>query len=80
MQGESANDLERIGRNVKLARVERGWTQEELAFALAQRGKSTDRGYISRVEQGKHNPSVATLIAFARTMEVPPAKLLDGIE
>lgn len=73
-------DLGRIGANVKAFRIARAWTQEELAHALGESGKPTDRAYISRVESGQHNPSTTTLLRIARSLGVRPAELLDGIE
>lgn len=73
-------DLERLGQNVKAARVARAWTQEQLVHELDQMGRKADRGYISRVEAGKHNPGATTVIQLARALGVRPADLLDGID
>lgn len=80
MGADLHDELQRLGRNVKVARVEKGWTQEELAFALGETGNPTDRAYISRVETGQHNPSATTVIRLARALGVTPSELLDGIE
>lgn len=80
MAREFNNELRRIGRNLKVARTARGWTQEELAFALGESGKPVDRAYISRIETGQHNPSAIAMIRLARALTTHPASLLDGIE
>lgn len=62
--------LERLGKTVAALRRERGWTQAD----LAERSKLT-RGYIARVEIGRHDPSFTTLVALARALRVPVADL-----
>ncbi len=34
---------------------------------------------ISRLERSMRDPRLATIVKLARALEVPPAKLLDGI-
>jgi transcriptional regulator with XRE-family HTH domain len=34
---------------------------------------------ISRLERSKRDPRLATIVKLARALEIPPAKLLDGI-
>jgi transcriptional regulator with XRE-family HTH domain len=65
---------ERFGANVRRARLARGWTQEDLAghtgLAVVQ---------VSRVERGKREVRITTLIRLIGALEVPPAELLDGL-
>lgn len=59
---------------MRRARLARGWTQEDLAghtgLAVVQ---------VSRVERGKREVRITTLIRLIGALEVPPAELLDGL-
>jgi transcriptional regulator with XRE-family HTH domain len=48
--------LRLIGGNVKARRVERGWTQEQLADQ-----SELDQRYISSLENGRRNPTILKL-------------------
>lgn len=61
-----------IGWNLRSLRVERGMSQERLAFESA-----TDRSYVGRVERGSENVTIDRLDAFAKALGVRPAKLLE---
>jgi transcriptional regulator with XRE-family HTH domain len=65
---------ERFGRNVRAARLSRGWTQEELA---AQSGLAVVQ--VSRIERGKREVRLTTLVRLLAALEVSPATLLDGL-
>lgn len=52
--------------NVKRLRKERGWSQANLADKM---GVHTN--HVNRMETGKYNPSLDTLIKLAETFEVP---------
>lgn len=74
-------ELQRLGKNLKLARIERDMTQEEVAFALGEGdGSGADRGYISRLERGQLNPSASTVLRLARVLRTTPAALFEGVE
>lgn len=61
-----------LGSNLRAARKKRGWTQEDLA------GRSgVQAGEVSRMEAGKRDPQVSTLLKLARALEVPPGQLLE---
>jgi ribosome-binding protein aMBF1 (putative translation factor) len=49
--GMAITDIE-IGQNVQRARYRRGWTQADLAAAVA-----LDRSTVSRIEQGRRSPT-----------------------
>lgn len=67
-------DIQRqLGLNVRRLREKCGWSQEELA---AQ--SHLHRTYISGVERGIRNPTVAVLQEIAAALDVPPAKLLES--
>lgn len=60
-----------LARNLKRLRLARGWSQEELA---GQAG--LHRTYVSGVERGVRNPTVAIVAALAKALGVAPAELL----
>ncbi len=60
-----------IGWNMRRLRVERGLSQERLAFA-----SGIDRAYVGRVERGSENVTISTLEAMARALSVSVATLL----
>jgi MerR family transcriptional regulator, light-induced transcriptional regulator len=66
--------LASVGRNVQELRTGRGWSQQKLADAA-----DLDRTYISTVERGRQNPSLAALLSLAQALGVPVADLL-GVE
>ena len=53
-----------VGENIKAARIAAGLTQEELAKKV-----NTTKSAISRYEQGKREPSLATLTKIAVSLE-----------
>ena len=57
--------LENIGHNVRRLREEKGWNQTELGFHA-----DTSPSIISLIENGKRNPSTATLAKIARALGV----------
>jgi transcriptional regulator with XRE-family HTH domain len=66
--------LQRFGENVRRARKERCWSQEYLALktglAMAQ---------ISRIERGKREIRLRTLIRLLDAFDAPPEVLLEGV-
>jgi transcriptional regulator with XRE-family HTH domain len=66
--------LQRFGANVRQARLDRGWSQEDLSgktkLATVQ---------VSRIERGVREIRLTTLIRLLDGLEVPPDKLLDGL-
>jgi transcriptional regulator with XRE-family HTH domain len=60
-----------MGRNVRVARKDLGWSQEDLAFET-----DIDRTYISGIERGVRNPSLDMLVKLAKTLKMTPANLL----
>lgn len=60
-----------LGRNVRAARKEMGWSQEDLAFET-----EIDRTYISGIERGVRNPSLDMIVKLAKTLRVTPSELL----
>lgn len=65
---------ETFGENVRAARHRRGWTQEDLAHAT---GLATVQ--VSRIERGRREVRLTTLLRLLRALEVPPEELLRGL-
>jgi transcriptional regulator with XRE-family HTH domain len=63
--GRMAELLEGIGYNIRRLRDEKGWNQTELGFR-----SDTSPSMISLIENGKRNPSTATLAKIARALGV----------
>ena len=61
-----------IGRNVRAARTQSKLTQKQLAEAA-----DLDRTYISLVEHGKQNPTIAALLRIADAVQTPISDLLS---
>jgi transcriptional regulator with XRE-family HTH domain len=62
---------ERFGMRLKELREQKGLTQEALAEKIG-----VSRGYLSRLEMGRHDPSLSLLRRLARALMVDVAKLL----
>jgi transcriptional regulator with XRE-family HTH domain len=60
-----------LARNVKRFRLEKGWSQEELADRA-----ELHRTYVSGVERGVRNPTITIVAALAKALAVAPADLL----
>ena len=63
-----------FGQTVRVWRVHRGMTQQQLAQAA-----HIPRPNLSAIEQGKREVSLSTLRALALALEVQPGVLVDGI-
>ena len=62
--------LQHLGERIKQARERRGLTQQQLADSAG-----LSRGYLARLEIGRHDPSVSTVISLAKALKVPVASL-----
>jgi transcriptional regulator with XRE-family HTH domain len=66
--------LQLFGENVRRARQDRGWTQEDLSaktnLAVVQ---------ISRIERGKREIRLTTLVRLLDGLEAQPDTLLAGL-
>lgn len=60
-----------FGSILRELRVARGLTQEELAY---QAGMHTT--YLSRLEKGRYNPSLAVMVDLSQALGVHPSELL----
>lgn len=60
-----------VGRNVRVLRMARGLTQEQLAFAA-----KIDLTYLGGIERSRRNPSLLVLVRIAAALKTEPAELL----
>jgi len=63
--------VERLAKRIKALREQRGLSQESLA---AKAGVS--RGYLARLETGRHDPTVGTVEKLAKALRVKVTDLL----
>lgn len=68
MQSEST----KIGLNLKRIRTKKGISQEDIAREL-----KVSRGFISTIENGKTNPTLATIAKLATAIGVSTNELLE---
>lgn len=66
--------IQQFGENVRRARHERGWTQEDLS---ARTGLAVVQ--ISRIERGKREIRLTTLIRLLSAFDVHPEDLLRSL-
>ena len=64
-----------FGSNVRALRLQKGWSQEDLAQAAG-----LHRTYVSGVERGVRNPTILIVEHLAQALEVRPADLLRTSE
>lgn len=67
-------DSKKLGKKIKLARVELDLTQAELAKKVNALQKS-----ISRYETGLAVPSIETLVKIAKALKKQPSYFLDEL-
>lgn len=63
-----------VGGNVRRLRIERGLTQEQLAFEAG-----IDLTYEGGIERGKRNPSLMVMARVAEALGVTPSELLKPL-
>jgi transcriptional regulator with XRE-family HTH domain len=70
------NDLAILfGQNLKLARVKRNITQEELCEMA-----NLDRSYLSKIEHGTYKLTLHKVYALAAALNCPLAELLPEVD
>lgn len=60
-----------FGQNVRQARKDKGWTQEQLAFEAGVK-----RAYLSEVENGQRNVSLDVVEKLAQALGVTASALM----
>ena len=73
---------QRVGQNVRAARLAVGLSQWELVAKVEALADDTgfDQSYISGLEAGRRNPTLQTLWLIARAIGVPLAQITDDGE
>ena len=67
--------LRKLGQRIRLLRVQKGWSQEELA-----QQSGLHRTYISSVEQGKRNLAALNLRSLAEAYGISISELFTDVE
>lgn len=62
-----------FAQNVVLKRKERGWSQEQLALEVG-----IQRSYMSGIERGTRNPTLAVVEKIAVALDIEPVDLLSA--
>ena len=62
----------RLMMKIKRLRAVRGWSQEELA-----KKAGLARAYIARLEIGRHDPSLSTVVKLAKALKVKVGELVE---
>jgi len=65
------NESTKFGKNLKQIRTEKGISQGDIARVL-----EVSRGFISNIENGKANPTLATITKLAKAIGVSSDELL----
>lgn len=65
---------ETFAHNLRKERKRLGLSQEALGFRC-----DLNTSEVSRLERYQRDPRLATMVKLAKALEIPPAKLLDGI-
>ena len=60
-----------FGKNLKRIRTKKGMSQGAIARSL-----DVGRSFITNIENGKTNPTLATIVRIAKALGVTPDKLL----
>lgn len=63
---------QRLGRNIRKLRKEKGWSQEAYADEVG-----IHRTYVSDIERGARNPTILIVEKLARTLGVSASSLLE---
>ena len=64
-----------LGKRIKYLRIEKGWSQEELALE-----SNINKNYISDLERGTRNPSVKILEKICIALDITFEVLFKGIQ
>ena len=65
------NESAKLGKNLKRIRTARGISQGEIGRILG-----VDKGFVSNIENGKTNPTLATIAKLAKAIGVSTDELL----
>jgi len=62
----------KVGQRIVELRSQKDWSQSDLARAC-----NKDRQALEKLENGKVNPTIYSLLEIAKALEVPLKKLVD---
>ena len=65
------DEAQKLGENLKRIRTEKGISQGDIARAL-----EVDKSFVSNIENGKTNPTLATIVKIAKAIGVSVDELL----
>ena len=65
------NESAKLGKNLKRIRTAKGISQGEIGRILG-----VDKGFVSNIENGKTNPTLATIAKLAKALSVPIEDLI----
>lgn len=65
------DEAERLGRNLKRIRTEKNISQGEIGRIL-----EVDKSFVSNIENGKTNPTLATIVKIAKAIGVSVGELM----
>lgn len=69
-------NLEKLfGALLKQLRTDKGISQENLAY-----DSELDRTFISLLERGERQPSIATLFKLAKSLNIKPSEIIKTLE
>ena len=66
------DEAQRLGENLKRIRTEKGISQGDIARALEM-----DKSFVSNIENGKTNPTLATIAKLAKAIGVSVGELME---
>lgn len=66
---------EAFGRVLKQMRQEKGLSQEKLAFEV-----ELERSYVSKLETGKFQPKLSTILIIADVLGVRAGEIVDRVD
>lgn len=61
-----------FGKHLKVLRAKYGFTQESLAYE-----SDISLSQIARIETGRINPTLCTIVTIAKTLKIPASEMLD---
>ena len=62
----------KVGQRIVELRSQKGWSQSDLARAC-----NKDRQALEKLENGKVNPTIYSLLEIAKALEIPLKKLVN---
>ncbi len=65
------NESAKLGKNLKRIRTAKGISQGEIGRILG-----VDKGFISNIENGKTNPTLATIAKLAKALGISVGELM----